>query len=348
MVTDDATDITPTTAVLNGRMTWNGREDADHVYFDWDTDSGEPYAHTEDLGPGGEGSHEKEITGLAQGTPHYFRIRAHNSKGESLGAEKTFTTFPVAPTMVTHEADEITATGAKLHGEVQDTGMENPTRYLDWYLGYVLDDSESFEVNLGDWANVAEFPWERHSGTTPSNGCGPNSAYDGSYYIFVECSSPGCYNIGDTAIIEYLVSPAAKGYVDCHHLMYGGNMGDLFLEAYDGSEWSTIWSKSGQQSLDGDDWKHEDGSVAIFPAGTEKIRFRYVAAGEFEADPALDLVKVYVQEFTAEDCGVGGVGLYEAAIAGLTPETTYYFRARGVNSAGTGVGAEKEFTTLAA
>jgi len=48
-----------------------------------------------------------------------------------------------------------------------------------------------------------------------------------------------------------------------------------------------------------------------------------------------------------EDCGVGGVGLYEKAISGLTPETTYYFRARGVNSGGTGVGTEKEFTTLA-
>jgi len=93
MVTDDASDITPTTAVFNGRMTWNGREDADHVYFDWDTDSGEPYAHTEDLGPGGVGAYEKEITGLSQGTPHYFRIRAHNSKGENCGAEKTFTTL---------------------------------------------------------------------------------------------------------------------------------------------------------------------------------------------------------------------------------------------------------------
>ncbi|MBA7554459.1 hypothetical protein ES705_47080 [subsurface metagenome] len=48
-----------------------------------------------------------------------------------------------------------------------------------------------------------------------------------------------------------------------------------------------------------------------------------------------------------EDCGVGGVGLYEKAISGLNPETTYYFRARGVNSGGTGVGAEKEFITLA-
>jgi len=133
VVTDDATDITVTTAVLNGRMTWNGREDADHVYFDWATDSGEPYANTEDLGPGGEGSYEKELTLLAEGTPYYFRIRAHNSKGESKGAEKTFTTETiVAPTMVTHDADEITATGAKQHAEVVDTGLENPTRYLDW------------------------------------------------------------------------------------------------------------------------------------------------------------------------------------------------------------------------
>ncbi|GAI93148.1 unnamed protein product, partial [marine sediment metagenome] len=77
--------------------------------------------------------YEKEITGLSDGTPHYFRIRAHNSKGESCGAEKTFTTQTiVAATMITHDANEITDTAAKLHAEVQDTGWENPTRYLDW------------------------------------------------------------------------------------------------------------------------------------------------------------------------------------------------------------------------
>ncbi|GAI90791.1 unnamed protein product, partial [marine sediment metagenome] len=48
-----------------------------------------------------------------------------------------------------------------------------------------------------------------------------------------------------------------------------------------------------------------------------------------------------------EDCGVGGIGLYEKAISGLTPDTKHYFRARGVNSGGTGVGVEKEFITLA-
>ncbi len=46
------------------------------------------------------------------------------------------------------------------------------------------------------------------------------------------------------------------------------------------------------------------------------------------------------------DKGVGGVGSYYHDLSGLDAGTMYYYRAKGVNSAGTGYGAQKSFTTL--
>ena len=50
----------------------------------------------------------------------------------------------------------------------------------------------------------------------------------------------------------------------------------------------------------------------------------------------------YTNECSA---GVGGVGDYSCVMSGLTPNTTYYFRAKAVNSAGTVYGSELNFTT---
>ncbi|MBA7644892.1 hypothetical protein ES703_52639 [subsurface metagenome] len=49
-----------------------------------------------------------------------------------------------------------------------------------------------------------------------------------------------------------------------------------------------------------------------------------------------------------KDCGVGGVGVYNSNLTDLIPGTKYYYRARAVNSGGTGTGVEMTFTTKSA
>ncbi|GAI23016.1 unnamed protein product, partial [marine sediment metagenome] len=47
----------------------------------------------------------------------------------------------------------------------------------------------------------------------------------------------------------------------------------------------------------------------------------------------------------SKNCGVGGTGYYNSSLTGLTPGEKYYFRARAVNSAGTGTGSQLTFIT---
>lgn len=147
-----------------------------------------------------------------------------------------------APTVTTQAADSIETTTANPKGNVTDTGEENPTRYID----YDTDSGEPYA----------------HSKDCGVGGVGE---YDS--------------NLTD-------LSPGQKYYYRARAVNSGGT---------DKGDEMTFTTKEG---------------------GTE-------------------------------DCGVGGVGPYEKVISGLTPNTTYRFKARGVNSGGTGTGVEKEFTTLA-
>ncbi|GAF80346.1 unnamed protein product, partial [marine sediment metagenome] len=52
--------------------------------------------------------------------------------------------------------------------------------------------AEGFEDGFGYWVNADgdDIDWTRHTGSTPSTNTGPSSAYEGSYYLYIESTSP--------------------------------------------------------------------------------------------------------------------------------------------------------------
>ena len=64
--------------------------------------------------------------------------------------------------------------------------------------------TESFENGLGDFtqSTTDDFDWTRHSGGTSSSFIGPDSAADGTYYMYTEVSG-----IGDNAVANLLLDP---------------------------------------------------------------------------------------------------------------------------------------------
>ena len=62
------------------------------------------------------------------------------------------------------------------------------------------DDAHPFCDMIQD-TNMDQFDWTRQSGKTPSGFTGPNKAYAGNHYIYIEASDPR--KPGDEAMLVY-------------------------------------------------------------------------------------------------------------------------------------------------
>ncbi|MBN2431478.1 MAG: hypothetical protein JXQ27_08375 [Acidobacteria bacterium] len=118
-VTNAASGITATSAVLNGTVTANGAETV--VTFEYGLDTGYgsviaavPYLLT---GTSATAVSATPIELLANTTYHY-RVVAVNANGTTYGADMTFTTMPLPPTASTGFASPIGTTTATLNGVV--------------------------------------------------------------------------------------------------------------------------------------------------------------------------------------------------------------------------------------
>ncbi|MFC0603350.1 immunoglobulin-like domain-containing protein [Winogradskyella pulchriflava] len=155
--------------------------------------------------------------------------------------------------------------------------------------------TESFENTFGAWSQSTsdDFNWATRSGTTPSSNTGPSSADSGSYYIYMESSSPNystkrailnspCYDLGS----------ATNATFEFKYHMYGAtSMGSLALEISDnnGSSWTSIWSRSGNQ---GNSWQTASVDLASYVGSSVQLRFNGVTGTTWQGDMAVDAVNL--------------------------------------------------------
>ncbi|WP_299098055.1 immunoglobulin-like domain-containing protein [uncultured Winogradskyella sp.] len=155
--------------------------------------------------------------------------------------------------------------------------------------------SESFENTFGAWTQATgdDFNWATRSGTTPSSNTGPSSADTGSYYIYMESSSPNystkrailnspCYDLSG-------VSQATFGFQ--YHMYGASSMGSLALELSDddGASWTSIWSASGNQ---GNSWLSASVNLAAYVGASVQLRFNGVTGTTWQGDMAVDAVSL--------------------------------------------------------
>jgi len=141
--------------------------------------------------------------------------------------------------------------------------------------------------------STTAFRWDIDGfGSTPSLNTGPSGAFSGNNYFYTEANSGAT---GDMAVLNMplinttaLTVPALEFY---YH-MYGANMGDLFVEVFDGTNWVVVDSIIGQQqTAETDTWIKERVILNGFPNPLQ-IRFIGIKGNGVLGDMSIDDISV--------------------------------------------------------
>ncbi len=202
---------------------------------------------------GGTGGFTSGLAGLNPGATYHARAYAANSAGTGYGSDKTFT-LP----------------------------MDLTTVHL-----------ESFETETSSWRNnpIAFANWERVGAGTPSSNTGPSSAQDGNYYMYTEASGTNYPNKSFMLQAAFDLSTVSDIGISFYYHMYGNTMGSLSLNVStnNGSTWSALWSKSGDQ---GDQWYSAYIDLSGYNNSLTLIQFSAVTGSSYRSDIAIDNIVV--------------------------------------------------------
>jgi hypothetical protein len=100
LTTTAATAVGNTVGTMNGNISANGGSNIDDYGFYWSTNIGFADGTGTKVVKGTSnytGNITHDLTGLAQGTPYYYKAYAHNALGTTYGAQQTFTTTSPNP-----------------------------------------------------------------------------------------------------------------------------------------------------------------------------------------------------------------------------------------------------------
>ncbi|MEC9158891.1 MAG: choice-of-anchor J domain-containing protein, partial [Bacteroidota bacterium] len=118
---------------------------------------------------------------------------------------------------------------------------------------------ENFDAGFNNcWAqDTADvFDWTLDAGGTPSSGTGPSDDMTGGgNYMFTEASVPRAHGDVATMMTEDIdISALTNPELNFYSHMYGSAQGTMSVDIYDGTSYTNIFSKSGDQ---GDVWVEE-------------------------------------------------------------------------------------------
>ncbi|GEM_PF-3817442 len=151
--------------------------------------------------------------------------------------------------------------------------------------------AESFETGLGIWSQAGgdDMDWTRKTGTTSSVNTGPSGADDGSYYMYLEASSPN-YPSKNAYLESGCVSLSSSPEASFRYHMYGAAMGTLRFQASDdGAAWTTLWTLSGDQ---GNSWQTASIDLSAYANRTVKFRYFGTTGTSYTSDICIDLLNV--------------------------------------------------------
>ena len=152
---------------------------------------------------------------------------------------------------------------------------------------------EDFE-RTDSWTNILgdDLNWTDITGETPTDLTGPDSAFEGEFYFFVETSTNGTGYPNKTAYFQsptYDLSGQGSASFSFNYHMYGSNMGALKLQCSTNgnTSWVDLWAISGDQ---GNSWNSVTIDLDSYCGNELNLRFFYTSGTYYLGDVALDLL----------------------------------------------------------
>jgi len=204
-----------------------------------------------------------QVTGLTANTSYSFSVKAKDDAG-NVSASSNVVNVTTQPE----------STG----------GCANTVSSFPYHQG--------FENTIGNWVQATndDFDWTTRSGSTPSSNTGPSGAAEGSYYVYMESSSPN-YSSKRAIITSPCFDFAGlnTATVSFKYHMYGdtSKMGSLALEVStdNGASWTSVWSKSGNQ---GNSWYTANVNLDAYAGSNIQLRFNGITGTTWKGDMAVD------------------------------------------------------------
>lgn len=152
--------------------------------------------------------------------------------------------------------------------------------------------NEGFESGLGIFSQSTadNMDWTWDSAGTPSSSTGPSSGSNGStYYMYTEASS----NSNKIALLKssaISLSGYSAATLSFDYHMYGADMGTLEVQlSSNGSSFTTVWSKSGNQN---NSWYTQNIDLSSYLGGNLYIQFKGTTGSNYRSDMAIDNIVV--------------------------------------------------------
>lgn len=185
VVTNAAQSVEETTANVSGNITATGGENASHVYFYYDTNSGAPYASSVNAsGSYGVGEFSFGLTGLTPGQIYYGHASANNSGGTGNGTETSWLMKP-------NPATSFQSTGNGTTWISSSWTNGTGTGYVEVrYLSGAVAPSDNTSGTLGFWGTT----------DTTANITGLSSGNQYTFRIFTHANSGALWSTADGSV----------------------------------------------------------------------------------------------------------------------------------------------------
>lgn len=311
--TNAVTNITSSSATCGGNITSDGGTEVSQRGLCWSTNENPNFSNSIISCGSGTGEFTGVITGLSPNTRYYVRAFATNAIGTAYGEQREFTTAngggTKKPTVSTNPISNITSNSAECGGNVTSDGGATVTeRGLCWA-----------KVSVTNSPTLSNYSVHATEGGTGSYSCimtGLSS--NTTYYVRSYAKNSVGITYGDSIVFTTLsgggnsaptVTTGICSNVTSYTATCSGNVtsdGGSIVQTR-----GICWSTSPNPTLPYHPW----GGTSV-PNGTE-----WVATS-------------------------GGTGTFSCDLTGLSPSTTYYYRAFAGNQVDVSYGEDRTFITL--